>query len=134
LRHLVTLSPMPWLCMGDFNEILNLTEKWEASTRGIGQMEKFQRMLEDCHLCDSGFKGFKYTWNNGRHDGEFTKEILDRAVTSTEWRMMFDAVVVEVLANRSLDHHPPSSFDKRGWEAWKEKTTISVGGELGGKG
>jgi hypothetical protein len=125
---------MPWLCMGDFNEILNLTEKWGASTRGIGQMEKFQRMLEDCHLCDLGFKGLKYTWNNRRHDGEFTKERLDRAVASTEWRMMFDAVVVEVLANRSLDHHPPSSFDKRGWEAWKEKTTISVGGELGGKG
>jgi hypothetical protein len=28
LRHLAKLSPLSWLCMGDFNEIIDDAEKW----------------------------------------------------------------------------------------------------------
>jgi exonuclease III len=106
MRHLATFSPKPWLCMGDFNEIINLSEKWGAITRANGQMEAFRRTLEDCQLCDLGYKGEKYTWNNGRHGAQFTKERLDRVVANSEWRKLYDAMEVEVLANRSSDHHP----------------------------
>ena len=30
LRHLNTFQPTPWLCIGDFNEIMNLSEKNEG--------------------------------------------------------------------------------------------------------
>jgi hypothetical protein len=106
MQHLLTLQPTPWLCMGDFNEILNLSEKWGACTQANGQMEAFRRTLEDCFLCDLGFKGIKYTWRNGRAGGEFTKERLDRVVANTDWRNLWSDVEVLVLANRSSDHHP----------------------------
>ena len=28
LKHLAKLAPEPWLCIGDFNEVLTMIEKW----------------------------------------------------------------------------------------------------------
>jgi exonuclease III len=106
LRHLATLGPNPWLCMGDFNEIVNLTEMKGGAKRARRQMTDFQEAMEDSHLCDLGFKGPKYTWINGREGGAHTKERLDRAMATTEWRSMFPAMEVLTLARRSSDHHP----------------------------
>jgi hypothetical protein len=33
LCHLLGLLPIPWLCMGDFNEIVNLSELKGSTTR-----------------------------------------------------------------------------------------------------
>jgi hypothetical protein len=58
-------------------------------------MDKWRRLgvrLEDCQLCDLGFKGVKYTWSNGRFGGEFTKERLDRVVANSEWRNLWGDV------------------------------------------
>lgn len=106
LRHLSTLALTPWLCVGDFNEIPNLSKKWGAATRARRHMVDFQEALEDCQLCDLGFKGPKFTWNNGRDGAAFMKERLDRVVANSEWRSMFDAMDVTILASRSSDHHP----------------------------
>jgi hypothetical protein len=84
LRHLATLGPNPWLCMGVFNEIVNLAEMKRGAKLARRQMIDFQEALEDSHLCDLGFKGPKYTWNNGREGEAFTKERLDRATATTE--------------------------------------------------
>jgi hypothetical protein len=48
-------------------------------------MEIFCMALEDCSLSDLGFKGSKYTWNNGRSNVSFMKECLNRAVANKEW-------------------------------------------------
>ncbi|XP_059458331.1 uncharacterized protein LOC132187927 [Corylus avellana] len=69
-------------------------------------MEEFRSILEECHLSDMGCIGSKYTWTNGRSDGTFTKERLDRAVANKEWRSMFKEVVVHVLAGCTSDHKP----------------------------
>jgi exonuclease III len=61
LRHLFQFKPLPWLCVGDFNEILNLTEQKGVVSKTRGQMEDFQRALEDCSLSDLGFSGPKFT-------------------------------------------------------------------------
>jgi hypothetical protein len=45
LRHLSTLSPSPWICVGDFNEITTATEKSSHTVRLLSQMKAFQRAL-----------------------------------------------------------------------------------------
>jgi hypothetical protein len=50
--------------------------------------------------------GPKYTWNNGQEGRSFTQEHLDRAVANPEWCEKWPGVTVNVLAKRSLDHHP----------------------------
>jgi exonuclease III len=37
LRHLATINPTPWLCLGDFNEIVSLGEKSRSTARPRSQ-------------------------------------------------------------------------------------------------
>jgi hypothetical protein len=106
LRHLSQLDPIPWMCIGDFNEILESLETSSNSIRPRSQMQAFQNTLGDCNLADLGFRGPKFTWWNGRHGANFTRERLDRAVANPAWTRMFDAAEVEVLDNSVSDHHP----------------------------
>jgi hypothetical protein len=48
LRYLATLPPEPWLCMGDFNEILEHGKKWGEARRARWLIEYFKGALEDC--------------------------------------------------------------------------------------
>jgi hypothetical protein len=76
LRHLGLFSPVPWLCCGDFNEILDDLEKFEGCLRARSQMEDFQSSLADCRLMDLGFKGPKFTWCNKRDGVHFVKRTV----------------------------------------------------------
>ena len=66
LRHLASFEPAPWICMGDFNEMLHQSEKSGGNERKWGLMEDFHSALTFCNLMDLGFRGPKFTWNNGR--------------------------------------------------------------------
>ena len=93
--------------MGDFNEIVNLSEKKKgASIHPRGQMEEFLYALEDAQLNDLGFKGPKFTWNNGRPERDHTIERLDKAVANLEWFDMWRDASVEVNGCCSSDHLP----------------------------
>jgi hypothetical protein len=85
LRHLEGFSPKAWLCCGDFNEIIDDSEKDGGASRPGSQMVDFKSMLEDCQLSDMGFFGSRFTWSNKRHDRSFTKERLDRVVTNIDF-------------------------------------------------
>jgi hypothetical protein len=84
LAHLKHFSPQPWLCVGDFNEIVNQSEKVGGASRSEHQMELFHSTLDGCNLCDLGYQGSKFTWNNYRDAAHFTKECLDRATATTK--------------------------------------------------
>ena len=47
----------PWLCLGDFNEILFGSEKEGGQPRSAGCMDRFRNVLEDYKLEDLGFCG-----------------------------------------------------------------------------
>jgi exonuclease III/ribonuclease HI len=106
LQHLRQFQPQPWLCIGDFNEILTQDEKTGAILRREGQMDQFRNALGYCQLTDLGFIGSQYTWTNCRHDGNFVKERLDRAVANIEWRGIYREANVFILAARASDHKP----------------------------
>lgn len=57
-------------------------------------MEKFRDTLTSCGLCDLGFKGSWFTWNNGGDHAGFTKERLDRVLAKKEWCVIHSDVVV----------------------------------------
>jgi hypothetical protein len=84
LEHLRQFQPLPWICIGDFNEILTQEEKIGALLRKEGQMDQFRNALVNCKLTDLGFIGSKYTWTNCRSADNFVKERLDRVVANSE--------------------------------------------------
>jgi hypothetical protein len=69
-------------------------------------MEDFRETLEYCNLHDLHYRGLKFTWSNKREGGYFVQERLDKATANGEWLDIFQAMSVEVLAARSLDHAP----------------------------
>lgn len=104
LRHISTLTPSMWLCIGDFNEIVEDAEKYGVQNRSRCQMEQFISTLEFCHLHDLGFFGPKYMWRNRRDGRHFIIERLDRAVGNPEWFDSHPGTRVDVLAARSSVH------------------------------
>jgi hypothetical protein len=98
LRYLANLSPDPWLCLGEFNEVVSMSEKWGGETKSSSQKGNFKSALEDCELTDLGFKGPKYTWANCCEGLEFIKERLDRGVANPGCRDIFPEAEIFVEA------------------------------------
>ncbi|TXG63812.1 hypothetical protein EZV62_010806 [Acer yangbiense] len=66
IRRLREVDWLPWMCAGDFNELLSISEKSGGSKKTIRDIIKFRQVVEDCDLIDLGFSGPMFTWNNKR--------------------------------------------------------------------
>ena len=130
LKHLHSRSTAPWLCCGDFNEILTMEEKQGGLLRPLRPMQEFREALLQCGLVDLGFQGNIFTWSNGREGEGFVQERLDRACGTIEWRALFPHVKVNHLQVTYSDHvpilistHPPIGHmrRKRHLRRWEEK-------------
>ena len=106
LKHLLSFVDGPWLCIGDFNAMLSSSEKQSRCPPTQSQMDEFRMALDFCGLADLGFVGFPFTWNNKRPGCANTKERLDRAVASLEWREKFQDSTVYHLSSHASDHIP----------------------------
>jgi hypothetical protein len=106
LQHIRVSSSDAWICVGDFNEVMEDGEKWGGCRKPRWQMQEFRDTVEMCHLYDLGFSGPKFTWSNKRHDEYFTQERLDRAMANSAWIDVFPRNHVEVVAACNSDHLP----------------------------
>lgn len=105
LSHwLSTLHSLPWLCVGDFNEILSHKEKPSANQRFKGQITTFWDVPLDCGLQDLGFERNPYTWNNNRDDAHLVLERVDRFVASPSWISLFPIMITYNIYSRVSDH------------------------------
>ncbi|CAL1407327.1 unnamed protein product [Linum trigynum] len=62
VRELATQWNGPWLCGGDFDEILSWEEKRGGPVREEKEMAAFHECLVETNLSDLGFHGYQYTW------------------------------------------------------------------------
>jgi len=106
LSHLASLSRDTWLCMGDFNKIVDQSEKYRGAIRSSTQMQRFSLTPEDYNLNDLGYQGSKYTWSNCREAFDFVKERLDRAIATPRWCATFPNVSVDILLVSNSVHKP----------------------------
>lgn len=98
---------LPWLCAGDFNEILFQHEKEGGKLRPQACLDHFKNALEVCELDDLGFSGDIFTWRNKQTKGsEHIWERLDRAVVNGGWRMLFPLMSVKNAEPFHSDHRP----------------------------
>lgn len=66
LTRLGQVVSIPWILIGDFNQILYGDEKKGGNPISCRRLEPFQRMVSSCELIDMGFSGPKFTWTNMR--------------------------------------------------------------------
>ena len=71
LKHLSTRISSPWVCIGDYNEILSSEETEGRLPRLEHLMQNFSSTLLYCGLIDMGFTGNMFTWENGREGEAF---------------------------------------------------------------
>ena len=104
LRHLWGIRNLPWLVLGDFNEITDLNEQWGRSDCNLAQMAAFREALSDCCLQDLGFHGAAFTWSNRRLSDDLVRVRLDRGVANSEWISLFPNAQVHHVVVAASDH------------------------------
>lgn len=52
---------MPWLLLGDYNEILSIEEKVEGVLIDVRHCSRFERWMQACDLIDLGCSRSKFT-------------------------------------------------------------------------
>ncbi|XP_074299289.1 uncharacterized protein LOC141630356 [Silene latifolia] len=65
LRLLARQSTLPWVCLGDFNEILFSTEM-KGGSRPQRQMNNFRAAVDECGLRDVPWEGYNFSYDNGQ--------------------------------------------------------------------
>lgn len=105
VKRLATLSSLPWLCFGDFNEILVPFENLGGNDRDVRMMFDFRDTIRECELMDLGWKGQAFTWSNRRYGPHFIEERLDQFLYNRIWSNMFHETAAETLALLTSYHN-----------------------------
>ena len=106
LKHLCRKLDLPWLCLGDFNEIVKAEEKIGGALHKERQMSYFRSALDFYGLCDLGYVGAPFKWCNNQFDEVVTWIKLDRGVATSAWSLLFPSVRVHHIAGSLSDHCP----------------------------
>ncbi|KAK9943536.1 hypothetical protein M0R45_009141 [Rubus argutus] len=83
IKELSDEDSLPWVIVGDFNEILHADEKQDGSRCSERQMRGFRDVVGYADLVDLGYIGSRFTWSNRQ-----TKLRLDRALATTTWNVL----------------------------------------------
>ncbi|KAL0460647.1 UNVERIFIED_CONTAM: hypothetical protein Slati_0691900 [Sesamum latifolium] len=103
LKRLSMQSDAPWLCVGDYNEVLFQYKKTGA-LRQQWQMNDFRLALEQSGLSDLGFRGPLFTWCNRREHPHTILARLDRACGNASWLARFPTTTVTHHLSPYFDH------------------------------
>ncbi|KAK3222225.1 hypothetical protein Dsin_009250 [Dipteronia sinensis] len=91
---------------GDFNEILEDSEKVGGPQKLRSLLEGFRYALDDCNLQDLGFSGPAFTWCNKRGSFDMVQKRLYRCVWNLQWKNLFPGSSVKRLEFWKSDHIP----------------------------
>jgi hypothetical protein len=106
LKYIRASSDLPWLLIGDFNEVLHPEEHWGVTERSMSQMLGFRDMVDVNGLCDLGFEGRPWTFEKRVAGGSFCRVRLDRALATPDWCARFPNASVQHLSAACSDHSP----------------------------
>jgi hypothetical protein len=77
LEDLSKDNPLPWLAIGDFNDIL-LPREQRGGVFSVSKADVFASNINKCGLIDLGSFGSKFTWQGNCRGGRIVHRRLDR--------------------------------------------------------
>lgn len=104
LKLLKGSSDLPWLCAGDFNEVLHANEHFRGQGRSERQMQGFRDVVDDCGFVDLGFIGLPYTWDNRQPEQTNVKCRIDRGLATEGFLDLFPRTKVWHVQTTESDH------------------------------
>ena len=106
LKTVVHLHNLPWLMLGDFNEVLCAEDKFGGNHVNLNRALEFKDCLDECNMLDLGFAGPKFTWTNCRPISNLILERIDRCFANPAWRILYPDALVTHLPRTFSDHCP----------------------------
>ena len=95
----------PWLLTGDFNDLLDNSEKVGGPLRWEGSFLAFRNFVSKNGLWDLQFSGNSLSWRGTRYSHHI-KSRLDRAMANLAWFEQFPSGRSEYLRFEGSDHRP----------------------------
>ncbi|XP_074320432.1 uncharacterized protein LOC141657179 [Silene latifolia] len=117
LINIAASHDLPWVCLGDFNEVTCSTDKIGGRGIKLNRVNLFKSSLDSCNLIDIGFSGPKFTWTNRRRINPIL-ERLDRVWVNQAWMDQYPnshnyhrpvsppRPLCPIMLKTSLPHHP----------------------------
>ncbi|XP_056685700.1 uncharacterized protein [Spinacia oleracea] len=105
LIELAAHMSIPWVVMGDFNEVTSQSEKLGGRLVKMKRVDKYIDTMDRCGLIDAGCVGSRFTLYNKRKEKPIYQR-LDRAWTNMHWLDRFPSTTVTTLPRDSSDHNP----------------------------
>lgn len=106
LRVMSSSNLLPWVYLGDLNEVLSYWENVGKCLIEISRMIEFQVFLNACLLMDMEIKGCNFTWSNSRDKEANIKVRLERVLCNIESRILFPEAKAFALLAVGSDHSP----------------------------
>lgn len=106
IRRLSGLDSLPWLILGDFNDLLYVTDKKGENPHPSYLLNGFREVITDCHLLEIDLCGGKFTWEKSRGSSTWVREKLDRGFASQSWWAKFPLCNLRVVQTSCSDHDP----------------------------
>ncbi|CAN1160243.1 Transposon TX1 uncharacterized 149 kDa protein [Linum perenne] len=91
----------PWLLAGDFNAMVDSSEKVGGARFNSAKAQEFREWIANCGLFDAGFTGPKFTWFRGN-----IRERLDRSLCNDKWLELFPTSATFHVERLKSDHRP----------------------------
>ncbi|XP_057422210.1 uncharacterized protein LOC130716023 [Lotus japonicus] len=99
-------SNTPWLCIGDFNDILSPADKLGGDPPNFDQLQVATQACTDCGLSRVDGRGNSFTWTNNRTQPATIEERLDYALVNEAWQELWQVSSVFHLIRHQSDHSP----------------------------
>ena len=107
LQNLATAVSLPWVLLGDFNDMLSNDEKMGGLLVNRTRITAFRNCMDKCGLMDLGFHGPHFTWTTKSPIWQNNiKGWLDRGLGNADWKLLFPAVEIHHLLRVKFDHCP----------------------------
>jgi hypothetical protein len=100
----------PWLCIGDFNFVLDQSEKLGGRPIASSSSYPFRNFIDQIGLIDLEFAGNPYNWCYNKQGLATIKERLDRSLASLSWIHLHpEFSILHLLA--CFSNHNPITLD-----------------------
>ena len=107
LKFVKSSTPHPWVCIGDFNEVLLREEHRSVAERSNAQIMAFRETVDVCGLSDLGYTGIHWTFEKKVDGGSFCRVRLDRALATADWSTRYPLGEVRHLLEVACSDHIP---------------------------
>ncbi|XP_019158174.1 PREDICTED: uncharacterized protein LOC109154890 [Ipomoea nil] len=81
-------STLPWVALGDFNDLLYQREKKGGNPHPDSLLRGFGDAVYNCGLVQLPMRGHQFTWEKGKGTDRWMEERLDKVLVSTRWTTM----------------------------------------------